>query len=374
MAAAGRPTTALGRLCQEREIRSGWYAGWTSRLGGRPQFNRKQWEHIAIIEAVQALGLAHPGSRGLGFGVGQEPIPALLAGLGCELVATDLAADEGGEGWARSGQHCQSLDRLVIPQACPEAEFRARVAYRPVNMNRIPGDARGFDFTWSSCALEHLGSLEAGLRFLIEQARCLRPGGYGIHTTEFNVLSDDRTWTTGGTVAYRARDLADLAAACTRAGLELLPIDLSPGDGALDWVVDTWPYRPEPHLKLLAEGSFVLTSLLLVVHRPAGCHDVRDPGPILGRVPPPAPGPHGTALNQAQAPADGRLSAEAELWRMRYLAAIGSGAEGAERIAALDAECRRWRAAYQRLAGHPVIRPLLWLRRRLTGQAEPTTR
>lgn len=365
------PATALGRLCRECEVRSDWYAGWTARMAARPQFNRKQWEHVAIAEAVQALGLAKAGSRGLGFGVGQEPMPALLAGLGCELVATDLPADDGAEGWARSGQHCASLDRLLIPAACPEADFRARVSYRPVNMTRIPDDLHGFDFTWSSCALEHLGSLEAGLRFMIDQARCLRPGGFGIHTTEFNVLSNDRTWTTGGTVAYRARDLADLAAACNRAGLELLPLTLDPGNGAMDWVVDTWPYRPEPHLKLLAEGAFILTSVLLVVHRPAACTAVRDPGTILRSSLTPEPGPHGTALNQN---ATQRQGDEAELWRLRYLAASGDGAEGAERVAALDAECRRWREAYLRLADHPVIRPMLWLRRRLMGQREPTTR
>jgi hypothetical protein len=140
----------------------------------------------------------------------------------------------------------------------------------------------------------------------------------------------------------------------------------------MDWVVDTWPYRPEPHLKLLAEGTFVLTSILLVVHRPPGCDAVRDPGTILSTAPTTTPGPHGTVLNQTAGEA-GRRD-EVELWRLRYLAATGSGAEGTERVAALDAECRRWREAYLRLAGHPVIRPMLWLRRRLTGQREPTTR
>jgi len=364
--------TASGRLCREYDIRAGWYADWAERIGARPQFNRKQWEHLAIAEAVRALGLSGPDRRGLGFGVGQEPMPALLAGLGCSLVATDLPADEGAEGWARSGQHCQTLEHLQIPTACAIEDFRARVSYRPVNMTRIPADLRGFDFTWSSCALEHLGSLEAGLRFLIDQARCLKPGGYGVHTTEYNVLSNDRTWSTGGTVAYRARDLADLAQACRRAGLELLPIDLDAGSGAMDWVLDTWPYRPEPHLKLLAEGAFVLTSVLLVVHRPASCVEVRDPGPILSATPTPRPGPEGPTLTQV--PIDERLRAEAEIWRLRYLAASGGSDEGAARIAALDAECRRWREAYQRLAGHRLIRPLLWLRRRLMGQREPTTR
>ena len=43
-------------------------------------------------------------------------------------------------------------------------------------MNELPGDLAGFDFTWSSSAFEHLGSLEAGARFVERQMHCLRPG------------------------------------------------------------------------------------------------------------------------------------------------------------------------------------------------------
>lgn len=370
---AAWPDNACGRLCREREMRAPWYRAWCERLGERPRFNRKQWEHLAIAEAAQVLGLLRPGARALGFGVGAEPLPALFAGAGCSVVATDLAVADGGDGWARSGQHLGSLDQLQLPAACPPEELRRLVAVQAADMRRIPDGLRGFDVTWSSCALEHLGSLEAGLRFLIEQARCLKPGGFGIHTTEYNVLSPERTWSAGGTVAYRARDLADLATACARAGLVLLPVDLAPGDGDLDWTVDTWPWRPEPHLKLLAEGAFVLTSLLLVVHRPADCAEVGDPGPILTAAPEPQPGPDGWLLPSAPA-AERSAGSEADLWRLRYLAASGEEGAGSERIAALSAECRRWREAYERLAGHPVVRPLLWLRRRLHGRSEQTTR
>ena len=53
----------------------------------------------------------------------------------------------------------------------PEAVVRATHtlidhAYREVDMRAIPTDLRGFDFAWSSCALEHLGSLGAGMAFV----------------------------------------------------------------------------------------------------------------------------------------------------------------------------------------------------------------
>ena len=54
-------------------------------------------------------------------------------------------------------------------------------------MNHLPDDLRGFDFTWSSCALEHLGTLAAGADFVVAQMDCLRPGGVAVHTTEFLV-------------------------------------------------------------------------------------------------------------------------------------------------------------------------------------------
>ena len=60
-------------------------------------------------------------------------------------------------------------------------------------MNAIPDDLLGFDFTWSSCAFEHLGSLEAGEEFVVNQMHCVAPGGVGVHTTEYNVSSDTDT-------------------------------------------------------------------------------------------------------------------------------------------------------------------------------------
>ena len=85
----------------------------------------------------------------------------------------------------------------------------------------MPDDLRGFDFTWSSCAFEHLGNLAAGCDFVVEQMRCLAPGGVAVHTTELNVSSDDRTVESGATVLYRRRDIEDLAARLRRLGYRI---------------------------------------------------------------------------------------------------------------------------------------------------------
>ena len=57
-----------------------------------------------------------------------------------------------------------------------------------VDMNAVPEDLRDFDFSWSSGAVEHLGTLGAGADFVLAQMDCLRPGGVSVHTTEFLVL------------------------------------------------------------------------------------------------------------------------------------------------------------------------------------------
>ena len=46
---------------------------------------------------------------------------------------------------------------------------------------------------------------------MLDSLRFLRPGGIAIHTTEFNVSSNDNTVADGDTVIYRKRDIEDLA-------------------------------------------------------------------------------------------------------------------------------------------------------------------
>ena len=61
--------------------------------------HRKLWEWIFIIEALSERGMLTAGRRGLGFGVGQDPLAAIFASHGVSVVATDVdeqIADSGG--------------------------------------------------------------------------------------------------------------------------------------------------------------------------------------------------------------------------------------------------------------------------------------
>src|SRR5206468_7166259 len=136
-----------------------------------------------------------------------------FASFGCQIVATDQAEEAAlAGGWIDTGQHATSLQALNERFICPPNQFKRLVSFRHVDMNAIPSDLKGFDFTWSSCAFEHLGSIKMGLRFLENQMACLRPGGIAVHTTEFNLSSNTKTIKRGTVVLFRRRDIEKVAA------------------------------------------------------------------------------------------------------------------------------------------------------------------
>ena len=123
-----------------------------------------------------------------------------------------------------------------------------------------------YDFCWSSCSLEHLGSIDAGLRFIERSLDTLKPGGIAVHTTEFNLTSDTRTIKKGGTVLFRRRDVEEFARRTTKAGHEVLPITFDQGDQPEDQIVDVPPYAADIHFKL-ALGQYVTTSFGLAIRK-----------------------------------------------------------------------------------------------------------
>ena len=210
------------------------------------------------------------GSKGIGFGVGTEPLTALFASLSCNILATDQPAEKTtAQAWKTTGQHAAELGALRKPELCGDERFTASVGFLPVDMNDIPRDLQGhfgqFDFLWSSCALEHLGSLEHGLRFIENGMALLKPGGIAAHSTEYNMTSNTDTLKSRGLSLYRRHDIDVLAARLVAAGDHLEPVDWDPGRGYADDYVDYPPYSPL-HLQVKV-GSFTCTSLGLIIHK-----------------------------------------------------------------------------------------------------------
>lgn len=264
------------RTCRQADIESAWLRHWCGRLRMLPLYHRKVWEDCFVLQALWEAGALRPGAQALGFAVGREWLPALLAGAGLHVTATDLdAGDARARDWIATGQHGDAREALFVPHLLERAAFDARVRFRPADMAALPAEltAGGFDLLWSVCALEHLGSLEAGEAFVLDAMRCLRPGGIAVHTTEHNLNAEGGTLTDGPTVLFQRRHLDRLAARLAAAGHSMLPLDTTPGEGAFDRFVDLPPYPADasplgapdaPHLRLSLDG-YPITSVGLII-------------------------------------------------------------------------------------------------------------
>ena len=261
------PTTSC--VCTQARCSSASFVSWCARLGIGPELHRWHWEKVHIARSLHAGGVIGPGRRGVGFGVGGEPLVAWFAAQGCHIVATDLAtSDERSEQWSigPAAAGAGTMAALERPDVCPTEEFRQRVSVRAVDMNDVPTDLVGFDFCWSACALEHLGTLEHGLDFVVRSLDCLRPGGIAVHTTEFNITSDDDTLVDGDVVLYRARDLHALVERLSSAGHHVATLDLAPGEGPFDRYAMPSDVVGTPTVKVRID-RFVSTTVALVIRR-----------------------------------------------------------------------------------------------------------
>ena len=266
---APEPTLAepASQLCTASQFAEPTYRRWCRALREPPTLGRKQWEFVWLLQCLDRAGKLAPGRRGLGFGCGREPLAAAMAARGCTVVATDLDHETAaGHGWIETGQHAARLDDLNDRGLCLPEAFRERVEFRPQDMNAISEDLTGFDFVWSSCAFEHLGSIERGLAFVTRAMQCLKPGGLAVHTTEFNLSSNGPTVESEDLSVFRRQDIERLVRALEREGHRVWPLNLQPGTGPVDRYVDVPPYRSEPHLKLRL-SRFVITSIGIAIER-----------------------------------------------------------------------------------------------------------
>jgi 2-polyprenyl-3-methyl-5-hydroxy-6-metoxy-1,4-benzoquinol methylase len=257
---ASKPTT-------QRDVESPWFAYWCKELRITPAFHRKLWEYAFVLQALFDHGKLKSGQRALGFGCGEEPIASYLASKGIQVTVTDLDPSlSKGRGWIETRQHASSLDKAYKPEIVSRQRFDELVQLQYVDMNAIPAHLDGqYDFCWSICALEHLGSIEHGLRFVERAMRTLRPGGTAVHTTEFNYLSEDKTVDHMPVVLLLKKHVLDLRQRLEHAGYRVFDVDFDIGDGPLDGFIDVPPYAWDgppfhpwgteiAHLKLSVDG------------------------------------------------------------------------------------------------------------------------
>lgn len=266
------PPVALGsKLCTQADMESDWVAFWCAEIKSAPVYHRKLWEFCYIAQALWHANKLSTGSTGVAFGCGNEPLPSLFAKYGCAILATDLPPQRAEAlGWQHTNQHMSEASTARRPDICADEHLLAQIAFRPVDMNDLPADLAGrFDFCWSACALEHLGSIAKGLTFIERSLNCLKPGGIAVHTTEFT-FGEGETIDHEPTVLFQRRHIEEIVARLRKAGHQVAELDFSPGGEVLDGFVDIPPFLPnlpsDAHLKLSIDG-FVCTSIGLIVTR-----------------------------------------------------------------------------------------------------------
>lgn len=231
-----KPTT-------QADVESSWFAHWCGQLRIAPIYHRKLWEFAFSLQCLHDRDLLREGVRGIGFGCGEEPLASFFASRGMDVVVSDLSPERvKSMGWVETGQHATTLDKAYFPDIVPREAFDRHVRHAYIDMNDIPSMEPTYDFCWSICALEHLGSIENGLRFVQNSLAVLKPGGVALHTTEFNYLSDKGTLERGTTVLFLRRHFEELAARLASAGHTMLGPDFDVGDGPVDRYVDLAPY------------------------------------------------------------------------------------------------------------------------------------
>lgn len=233
------------------DIESDWFRYWMSELQVAPLPHRKLWEFAFILQNLHQWGMLEAGRSAIGFGCGEEPLPSYLASRGLNVTVTDLEPQAvAGRGWAETGQHTSGLESAFKENLIDRHEFGKRVSLKYVDMNRIPSTLEGqYDFCWSVCALEHLGSIQNGLNFIRNSLSVLKPGGLALHTTEFNYTEDQLTIDNWPTVLFLRKNFIDLSDQLVAAGHTVLPLDFDVGHKPLDAFIDLPPYDFPSFLK-----------------------------------------------------------------------------------------------------------------------------
>lgn len=260
------PTLAhpVWQLCTASQFDEPQFLHWCREMGRAPVNHRKLWEFVYILEVLRQHGKLRPGCKGLGFGTGKEPLPAVMANHGVHVLATDLDTRRAAaRGWVDGRQHSAQVADLNAEGLCDPQRFAELVRFQFADMNAVSPDLTDFDFCWSACALEHLGTIDAGVSFIEQSLGCLRPGGVAVHTTEYNCSSDERTIAHGPTVIFRMQDFLRLAARLRSKGHQV-KLNFNQGHGEMDRYVDVPPFTADVHLKLRLM-RYVSTSIGLAV-------------------------------------------------------------------------------------------------------------
>jgi hypothetical protein len=266
------------KLSTQNDLEAPWCRHWIHELKTSFQYHRKLWEFGFILQVLFEHNMF--GKTGIGVACGNEPLASYLISQGCSITAGDkplTGDDHQQQDWRSSNQYTESSDDLYHAHIIERSTFDRNFTLAYVDMNALPSELdEKFDFCWSCCAIEHLGSIRLGIEFIKNSLKLLRNSGISVHTTEFNLLSDDRTIDNWGSVLFTKKDLLRLSDEIQQMGGTLYPFDFNKGDGFFDRYYDMPPYPHQnaplpalhlcPHIKLLCD-DFPATCAGIIIQK-----------------------------------------------------------------------------------------------------------
>lgn len=262
----------VSKCCNQEDFEQPYFHKIARLLGFKcpKRYHRKLWEYVYITQVLEESGMLQEGKKGLGFAVGEEPLPSLFAAKGVDILATDLGLDGNtARMWAESSQNALGdIEKIFKPNIITKTLFDKKVRYMDLDMNRIPPNIGMFDFCWSSCAIEHVGGLELSKQFLKNMINVLKPGGIAVHTTEFNIWSNNDTEEKGYSVIYRRRDFEEIQEYMKKNGCEMI-LSFKRTQHDADKYIPFPPYPDDDirnHLNLLV-GNYASTSFGLIIKK-----------------------------------------------------------------------------------------------------------
>lgn len=210
-----------------------------------------------------------PGSKGIGFGVGMERLPALFASHGVKITATDQDFQTCKSKQWDNEQLAHNVNSLNREKICKPQTFKENVSFKREDMRKLSKSVtnRSYDFLWSNCALGHLGSIDNSLEFIEKSLTCLKPGGIAVHTTEFNAISDSETLNNTDTVFFRPSDFLKLGLHLAKQGYDVSPLELRLFKTNEDLGYTLKPTLGNDQSKILFCG-YLATQVVLIIRKP----------------------------------------------------------------------------------------------------------
>src|SRR5262249_52268764 len=128
----------VSQLATENQFNSPRFHFWCNELHEGFQFHRKLWEYCYVMEVLNHFDMLQSGKKALGFGVGTEPLPALFAKYGVQVLASDQDFNQAkSQGWASTNQYSTEKDNLNTRNICEQSQFNQLVDLCTIDMNAI---------------------------------------------------------------------------------------------------------------------------------------------------------------------------------------------------------------------------------------------